>query len=279
MFRHRYLWAAGLMAVFGAMQGVAAFAADQSPEEVLKSRGLTKSGSVYVLDLEADFFEKFSKVQPLYRQLSEVYQKLYVIAQQQYAYDDMDNQYNAVTEHLRNVQAEQDAFPSTSNSVLKQQWAELLELERQLRLQRNALNSELNRRYKNLVSDRQKEKLSDEFQKRREAFLKEAQEPRATAEKIKEKYGELAKDEAVKKALAALRLSTKVRLNLGPTTEFRKKSTQLKNAEAELSPKNFARKPPGKKAQKPQSERKTKDASKGKRTIPPDSEKTGTGAR
>jgi hypothetical protein len=275
MFGNRPSWAAGLLALFVAAQGATAIAAVQTPDELLKSRGLTKSGSVYVLDDEADFLEKFAKVQPRYRQLQELYNKLYVIAQNQYAYDEIDNQYNIVTEQLRNVQAEQDAFPSTSNNVLKQQWAELLELERQLRFQRNALNRELNLRYKNLASDRQREAHSDDFQKKRDNFLKETKEPRAVAEKIKEKYGELSKEEAVKKALAAVTAATKARVNLGPTAEFRKKSTQLKNAEAELSPKNLVRKPAGKKSQKPQANRKTKDAPKGKRTIPSDSEKTG----
>jgi hypothetical protein len=277
MFGPQVLWAARLLAVLGALHSGAAVAGDQTPEEVLKSRGLTKSGSVYVLEQEAEFLEKFAKVQPLYRQLRELYSKLLVIAQNQYAYDDLDNQYNIVTEQLRNVQAEQDAFPSTSNNLLKQQWAELLELERQLRVQRNALNRELNLRYKNLVSDRQKEKLSDEFQAMRENFLKETKEPRAVAEKIKEKYGELSKDAAVKKALAELSGSTKARLNLGPTADFRKKSTQLKNAEAELSPRNFVRKPTGKKASKAQVERKTNEAPKGKRAIPADKGKTGDG--
>ncbi len=274
MSRTRSLWAAGLLAVLGALQATAAVADLEAPEEVLKSRGLTKSGSAYVVALEADFREKYAKVEPLYRQLRELYTKLFTIAKYQYEYDDMDKQYNLVTEQLRNVQAEQDAFPSTSNSVLKQQWAELLELERQLRLQRNALNRELNLRYKNLVSDRQKEKLSDEFQKQRENFLKEAQEPRALAEKIKERYGELSKDAAVKKALDELRRSTKSSISLGPSAEFRKKSTLLKNAEAELSPRNFVRKSTGKKAQKSQAERKTKNATKGKPSASPDSRKT-----
>ena len=164
----------------------------------------------------------------------------------------LDNRYNLVTQQLRDVQAEQDSFPATSNNLLKQQWQELLDLEKQLRIQRNALNSELNLRYKNLASDSQKEKLTDEFQQRREEFLKETKEPRALAEKIKDKYAELSKDDSVKKALADLRVSTKARLNLGPTAEFRKKSTQLRNAEAELSPKNFVRKPAAKRATKGQ---------------------------
>ncbi len=279
MLRTRSLWAAGLLAGFGALLGAAAVADDQTPEQVLKSRGLTKSGAVYVLSEEAEFREKFATIEPLYRQLRELYTKLFVIVKYQYEYDDLENQYDFATEQLRNVQAEQDAFPATSNNVLKQQWAELLEMERQLRVQRNALNRELNLRYKNLAPDRQREKLSEEFQNRRDEFLKETREPRALAEKIKDKYGELSKDESVRKALDALRVSTKARLNLGPTAEFRKKSTQLKNAEAELSPKNFVRKGAAAgKGKKPQAERKTKDAAKGKRAVPPDSGKTGDGS-
>ena len=271
MFRTRSFWAAGLLIVLGP----AAMAADQTPEEVLKSRGLTKSGTLYVLDAEADFLEKFAKVQPLYLQTRELHNKLLVIVQYQSEYDEIDNRYTLVTEQLRNVQAEQDSFPPTSNNVLKQQWQELLELERQLRIQRSGLDRELNLRYKNLVPDWQKEKLSEEFQKRREDFLKETREPRALADKIKKQYGELSKDEAVRKALGALRLSAKARLDLGPTLEFKRKSTQLKNAETEVSPVKIARKTAPKKAR---IERKTKNTPKGKRTIGPDSGKTGDGS-
>ena len=79
MFRPRSFWAAGLLIVLGA----AAMAADQTPEEVLKSRGLTKSGTLYVLDAEADFLEKFAKVQPLYLQARELHNKLFAIAAEQ----------------------------------------------------------------------------------------------------------------------------------------------------------------------------------------------------
>jgi hypothetical protein len=53
----------------------------------------------------------------------------------------------------------------------------------------------------------------------------------------------------------------------------------LRNAEAELSPKNFVRKGAASgKGKKPQAERKTKDAPKGKRAVPADSAKTADGA-
>ena len=64
-----------------------------------------------------------------------LYNKLLVIAQYQHEYDEIENQFTLLTEQLRNVQAEQDSFPATSNNVLKQQWRELLDLERQLRIQ------------------------------------------------------------------------------------------------------------------------------------------------
>ena len=60
-----------------------AIARDQTPEEVLKSRGLTRSASLYIVAEEADFFEKFAKVQPLYVQLRDVYNKLFAIMQYQ----------------------------------------------------------------------------------------------------------------------------------------------------------------------------------------------------
>jgi hypothetical protein len=258
--------AAVLMATLGVVGGGSAVAADQSPEEVLKDRGLTRRGASYVLDSEAAFLKKLAEVQPLYDQLRGLFTKLVAVSQSEYAYAEVDERWNLLNERIGNVQAEIDAFPPTNNNILKQQWRDLLELERQLRVQWNETNRERNLRWKALPPDWQKEKLSDEFRERREDFLAKTRDLRAVADTINARYDELSRDDAVKKALGSLRLSTKTRVELGPSPEFKKRSTQLKNAEKDFSPENLTgkRKPRGAPGQG-----KSKDTPKTRRDPPP----------
>ena len=100
----------------------------QTPEEVLKSRGLTKSGTRYVLDAEAGFLEEFARVQPRYGELKALYQNLKSIADDQDRYNAIDMTFKSVRAELRNVRAAIDDFPpGFSNNIRKQEWADLLE--------------------------------------------------------------------------------------------------------------------------------------------------------
>ena len=100
-----------------------------------------------------------AKIQPRYAEMESLYIKLAAAVQGKADYDALDSEYTLMTERLRNVGAEIDAFPTTSNSELKQQYRNLLDLEKQLRFQRNEVNRELDLRYKNLVPDWQREEL------------------------------------------------------------------------------------------------------------------------
>jgi hypothetical protein len=237
-----------LLAVTAVIGSAAVMASEPTPDEVLKSRGLTRAGQIYVLDAEErGFLEGMAKIQPRYAEMEALYLKLAAIVYGQEQYDALDIEYHLATERLRNVGAEIDDFPSTSNSELKQQYRNLLDLEKQLSFHRNALNRELNLRYKNLVPDWKKEKLFTEFQEKRQNFLTESGSLRAQGEDVKARYGKLSKEEEVKKAIAALRLSRKARVDLGPSVEFKKKSSLLKNAERTISPESLTHKPGSKK--------------------------------
>jgi hypothetical protein len=208
----------------------------ESPDAVLKARGLKKNGSIYVLEAETEFLDKIAKVQPLYDQMTKSFAQLDVAVRARNEYDGMDMQYKLLTEQLRNVQAEIDAHPPLSNNTLRQNWNDLLETEKQLRFQRNALDRELDLRYKSLVSESKRESLMNEFQKLRENFLKESRDLRPLIDRVNGDYEKLARDEDVKKAVAAIRASTKSPFSLGPSPEFKRKSALLKNAEKVFSP-------------------------------------------
>jgi len=239
MFVTRACRAAGLLLVLG-LAGQAA--AQSDPKGVLKSRGLQKEGLYFVLKDEADSLQKMAKIQPQYVRLQRLYSNLSAAFQGQAEYDEMENRYTFVTEQFRNVGAEIEAFPPTSNNVLKEQYRALLDLEKELSFERNALNRELNLRYKTLVPERERKELFNEFQKQRQDFLDKSSDLRGQNDAIIDRYAGLAKDDAVKSALRALRDSTKMRIELGPSPEFKRRSALLKNAEKTVSPETFSTK-------------------------------------
>jgi hypothetical protein len=231
--------ATALLVAVGSLGGVASMAAEQPPEELLASRRLKRSGVLFILEAETEFVPKVTKLLPDYRQLKGLYDKLATAMQIQAEYDVLDDQWTLVNEQLRNVQAEMDAHPPTSNNELKQSWQNLLEAERQLRFQYNELRREVNLREKKLVSDSEKKQLERDFLKQRDDFLESSRELRASADKIKDNYNALSQDEAVKKSLEALKISTKARVSLGPSPDYKKASAWLINAVRSTSPESL----------------------------------------
>ena len=241
MLRNRALYGATslLLLLLAPSRSVAA---SDTPESVLKSRGLKRLGLTYVLDGEADFLKKLARIQPRYDEVKGLYADLAAAMQNQAEYDEMDVRYKLVTEQLRNVQAEIDTHPPLNNQVLRQNWYNLLESEKQLRFQRNALDRELDLRYKTLVSESKRERLLADFQKKRRDFLQDSRDLLEQADQISQTYSKLAREGEVKKALDAIRAATKDRVLLGPTPEFKRKSTLLKNAEKAFSPSSLTAK-------------------------------------
>ena len=122
------------------------------------------------------------------------------------------------------MQAEIDAHPPTSNNELKQNWRNLLEAERELQLQYSALRREVNLRYRRLDSISETEELKGQFKKQRGDFLDNSRELRELADKINESYNALSHDDAVKKSLSSLKLSTKEAVGLAPRLTSRKRT-------------------------------------------------------
>jgi hypothetical protein len=227
------------LAVVAALGNAAAPAADPTPEKVLEGRGLKRSGMLYVVDAESDFIPQVAKLQPSYRQLKATYDKLATIVQTQAAYDQLNDEWTLVNERLRNVQAEIDTHPPLNNNDLRQNWNNLLEAERQLRFRYNELGRDVNLLYRRLVPDAEKERVQGEFKKQREDFLAKSKELRTQSDKIKAEYDELARDDAVKKALETLKVSTKARITLGPSPGFKNASAWLANALRATSPESL----------------------------------------
>ena len=147
---------------------------ESGPDDVLRSLGLTRAGLVYVLDAERGFLEGLTRIQPRYAELLDLYRTLSAAVQNRADYDRRENDYAILTEHLKNVGILISDHPTTNNSDLKQSYRALLDEEIRLIADRNALDRELNLRWKSQMPDSQREKLFAEFQEKRLEFAKEA---------------------------------------------------------------------------------------------------------
>ena len=231
--------ASALLLTLTTPSGVLALAGDKKPEELLKDRGLARAGSVYILEAESDFISKVTALKPSYGNLRTAFLKVATMNQAQAEYDALDDQWTLATEQLRNVQAEQDVHPATSNNELKASWQALLEAERQLRLQCSALRREVNLRYKRLPSNAEKEEAQADFLKKCKDFVESSREPQQQLTKLKGEYASLVKDGEVTKALETLKKSTKGGMRLGPSAEFKKASAYLLDAVKSTSPESL----------------------------------------
>jgi hypothetical protein len=97
MLATRSSLATALLVAVGSLGGVASKAAEQTPEELLASRGLKRSGVLFILESETEFVPKATKLLPEYRQLKGLYDKLATAMQIQAECDVLDDQLKSST--------------------------------------------------------------------------------------------------------------------------------------------------------------------------------------
>jgi hypothetical protein len=234
-------------------------------EDALRTRGLTKTDTLYILEAEREFFSEMAELQPLLGELNALYSTAAPIAQSVEEYDIRKVDYKDLLLEYRNVSDLKRGFPPGNNSMLNQEWQNLLNYEKSLGIQLNELDHELDLLWNNLMPEPQRRDLFAKFQETRARFLTESRSLRTLGDKINARYTELRKDDTVKSAIPALGLSMK---DLGPSQEFKNKRTRLKEAERAFSPRDVVRNPNRSKAAKqgksPVSSQSTKSGARSK---------------
>ncbi len=208
-------------------------------EDALSTRGLTKTGTLYILDAEQQFLSGFAELEPLWVKRNRLYADAAPVVGSLQEYDVLERQEAEFVQARRNVRALQNAFQGGNDSASKQAWQDLLNQEAALDFQLNALDKELDFRWKNLMPESERERLFAEFQEAHERFLRESKNLRALGDKVSKRYAELRKDKTVTSAMKAMGLLNK---DLGPSQEFNNKRKRLKEAEKVFSPATVSRK-------------------------------------
>ncbi len=191
---------------------------DSTPDQVLKRLGVKRSGSSYILAGEATVKNKLNETRVMQRRLSEAIKQ----------------------------QRELEQFALFNRQEVRQLAAERLELNQQLLAAGPGLSVQDHNRFVAMInarSDRIREldaelpdaatrrQADEQVVQRREAFLQAVLDLRKLVDELNQKYIDLAKDDALQKAIAASDSKSKSPAKLGPSSDLKNSNKQLQSLE------------------------------------------------
>jgi len=229
-----------LPAVAAACAAAAMGADDSKPEDVLKSRGLKRSGSTYVVASEADAQKKLNEARLASRQLN------YALREQEAALQgaqgrkalvqELTQERIALNEQMGAVdRALQAMGPPIANAAVAFERNQLANQHNQLVAAINILTDRLNLLREQGADPLLAQKMSAEVARRREAVLQAILDLRQIVDKTSTLYAEMVGDETIKSALAALSSKSKsTTFKPGPSREFLANVKLLEKAEKSI---------------------------------------------
>jgi aspartyl protease family protein len=214
----RMRWVAGLWAVMaaGAVAGAAPAAVD-SPEDVLKARGLKRVGTTYILASEGDVQKKVGALKALSNQLALAARHQAAAEQQAEGEKGMmremlqqrvalGQQLAAIEQQIRNMGGAAPDLAARRNEVVFAYNG----LTDQIRLLQSGQGAD----------PKVQDQLLAEVARRREGYIQAVLDLRQLVDAATKSYAELANDPAVKQALETLGQTSKTKPRLGPSSQF-----------------------------------------------------------
>ena len=197
----------------------AVYAGDLQPEDVLKSRGLTvkRGGSTYVLAAESEVQQKLNEAQKVFKQMS-------LALRQQHEFERAVGQGKRLLPELveeRIVLRRQLQAVNRQNVILYNQLAARF----------NEVNDQIGLLQMRTGDPRVKQDIDNVASQQRANYIHAILGLRELVDSTSARYAELARDETVKSALAALNSKSKSPLKLGPSRGFDESVKQLVNRE------------------------------------------------
>ncbi len=198
-----------------------------SPEELLKAQHLKRAGSTWILDSESTVLKDLRDARYVYRQLEQS-----MMRRQQLEYDlqgrqgmmmqlraqsdTLSQQIAQFDQHLENL-----VVPPSGNNFVEAQRAEVARQRNELVRQNNLLVNQLNNFQEQARQQSQDQdprlQLNAEIAECREKYMGALLDFRKSADQVKAKYDELAKNKDVATALDALSQRFKTKQKLGPS--------------------------------------------------------------
>lgn len=228
---------------------LATAAAAQSPgDATLKGRGLERSGATYVHASEAAALEKVGELKAAYQKLIAARYKLAEIDQNSQAIAEL-NQQAAYLQQEKNAMAAQTRnmgrLPRGAGNMIRQN---VNAQQQQEQLAINQVKGQIDTLKKMAPTPQVRKGIEDDIAKRKEEASQAATEARKLVDETNAAYEALAKDDAIKAALAQVKTTTTDAIKLGPSKDFHAAVKSLDMAErllglkAQAEPKDAKRK-------------------------------------
>jgi hypothetical protein len=227
MSRTRKQWLTSVFLTATTLWGTGVRAAGESPEEVLSRSGLEQVGPLYVLKGEQDVKKKLAQVKQLSRQMryARLQQESYGTAQDHQALiQNLTAQVAQIKADIATAGQQMNRLPRFrgrfANMYVQEEHAELMAYRNQLNAELGQQNALLNQVKSHPPDPKMKDKLAADARARQDDYQKAVTDLVQLVGTTQEKYGALAKDAEVKKALEALELKIRPSPKLGPSHEF-----------------------------------------------------------
>ncbi|MHC5540854.1 hypothetical protein ACYOEI_21745 [Singulisphaera rosea] len=210
-------------------------AATPTPADVLRERGLTKSGAYFVVASESNVFAAVKRIRPAMVRMTSTGDKIIDNMVVEANFQEADDMRIALEGQIRIFDMEIPRLP-------RQTYEQKLYVEEAM-AERNAtqenlvyVNAQLNMLRKRRLSAQQVEKLNTDFEKHKVAFVREREEMQPVVDNTMSEYSELNADTAVRNALNAFGTMNKFKAKLGPSPAMVKSVGGLKDVERAYSP-------------------------------------------
>ncbi len=224
----------GLLMVFALLGSATARGAD--PAAVLKEKGLTKSGTVYLIEDEKPVLEKLKEVKALFASYGQAAERQAAQAQIAYNLAEMGQQHAAMQQELNalNQQSRSRVGGRMGRMANSPQFNPVAAERVQMQAAMNELSANQKTLKSQVLSAKDKTALDAEIKKRAESFKGALVELRPMVDQVTKAYADLDADEAVKKARDELAKETHANIKLGPSEAFKAAEKYLARAEREV---------------------------------------------
>jgi tetratricopeptide (TPR) repeat protein len=230
MVRYRIGWAIAHSTVLVALCACSRLgAAAPSPEDLLKSHGLRLVGSLYILEIETDVQKKVTDIRQAARKvkLAQTRQRGTGSREQyQRAIEEFEDQIKNYQSEIQSVNVQMSQVPASygvgrfANVYRNQVYSQLLGYRNQLQMEMSQARASLNQLKNEPFDEKAKEKVDALLRDERDNYDQALADLRKLVESASHDYAELQNDSSVKKALATLAKTAKVKPKLGPSPHY-----------------------------------------------------------
>ncbi len=213
-----------------------------SPEEKLSTRGLSRSGTYFVVESETEILEKFAKMRPLIASIAQPFNTFaralrneMLLADAEWYHNDMRARVDEASKVLSTMP---NGAKANSQEKLDYQAAQAF-LDGLTQERDNASRAVEAIRAQQIPAGR-KEELVKDFKAKWSDFLRATDELTPLIDSALGEYRKLRSDPSVTDALAALSRSTKAAAHLGPSKNLQKALDTIKEAKRAYAPETAA---------------------------------------